>query len=248
MPDASPPSPFHARLARWRELHERYGPARSYPHAWRLPEMARPLGSEARLAACRAWALDLFTLGRIREARQAIAQSCTQSCAQSDAQTDLGLLSAACDILAGLPARPTGPLEPEERAWLAYLADDADTVMGLSLPQAPWPRLLDFWARSRRGERADIAAAQRAAGELRARSPILGARAEAVVAEALFRQAPRWAVIWLDLALDACERYAQHYLQPRLLRCKTEALEAAGEIREAERFAQVREALLRRLA
>ncbi len=232
-------SRFQERLERWRALHERYGPGRSYPHAWRLPDFARSLDGPARLAAWRALALDLFTLGRVREARRVMETSRTEA--------DLADLYAACGALIGIPTQTESNLTPEQGMWIAYLADDAEQVLARSPLADPWSNLLRMWAASRLEKMIAPEEAHRTAAMLRARSPTAGARAEALLAEILFLRGPRWSVPWLDLALDVCEARGQHFLKPRLLQSKAAALSAAGALGEAQRFHCLRQELLRRL-
>ncbi|MBK9325929.1 MAG: hypothetical protein IPN00_06190 [Hydrogenophilales bacterium] len=72
MPEQAPPptetSAFEQRHATWAMLHDRFGPARSYPFAWRLPELARDQGRHARLRAALALGQTLYAMGRFREA------------------------------------------------------------------------------------------------------------------------------------------------------------------------------------
>lgn len=241
--DSAPETVFQERLARWRELHLHQGPACSYPHAWRLPELARNLGADARTAAWRAHALDLCTLGRCAEALAVMDR------APPEAAAALAHLRTGCAILLGRPQVEGDRLEASERAFLAHLADDPDAALDALTALGPslWNTLLAFWARARRGQEAGLVPAHRAAAQLRATAPTLGARAEALLAEGLYHLGPRWAVPWLDHALDCCETYSQHDLRPRLTRLKSEALAAAGDLGAAMRCEKVLKDLVRRL-
>lgn len=112
--------------------------------------------------------------------------------------------------------------------------------------ESAWVELLACWLQASRGEGFAPAAAQAALAYLRGLAPATAAGAEALLAEAAFQHAPRWSLVWLDAAFDACERFGQHHCQARLLVCKSEALQANGELREAERFAELARALAER--
>lgn len=222
---------FFQRLRTWEALHRQAGAGRSYPYAWRLPELARPLGPHCLHRAENALALDLYTLGRFREALAALSPANVSPGARA-------LRRRAC-LLLGEPA--TAAETPEESACLAYLADRPESWRAGLHPAAQeadrlWGIVLESWVAARRGQASSPAKGHRVLAGLRARDPARAAQAEAVLAEALFHQGPRWAVVWLDHALAQAELFSQHHLKVRLLGLKAQSLEAAGALGEGNRF------------
>ncbi len=63
---------FERRHARWAELQRDLGPIRSFSYAWRLPELARRAGGDARFRAALALAQTLVAMGRHGEALAAL--------------------------------------------------------------------------------------------------------------------------------------------------------------------------------
>ncbi|KAF0103227.1 MAG: hypothetical protein FD187_459 [bacterium] len=254
MPRQPQPSPFAARHARWTELHARFGPARAYPYAWRLPELARGEGRLASVRAALALSLTLYGLGRFPEALRNLSPDLFLE--EDDAE-----LAAAVDDLRrrclwwmgediapppdvsppGCPPAPAAllrrayfhflsdrPLPPEDTAWQAALA--ADDFHGA------WLTLLVYWSRLRVGQPASATDAHAALAALRRQAPAEAAHAAAVYAEAAFHLAPALSLVWLEEALEQGERFGQHHLKVRLLHLKARALEAGGALREADRF------------
>lgn len=76
--------------------------------------------------------------------------------------------------------------------------------------------------------------------------PSLAAQGEAVLAEALYWLAPRWATVWLDHALNQVELFGQHHLKARLLGLKASALDGAGALGEGARIRKQARALAER--
>lgn len=218
---------FGQRHARWREIHRLAGAGRSYPHAWRLPELARPLGGGALALAQEALALDLYCLGRFPESLAALPGA--------HAGPLTRILGARLRLLL-----MSGPLQAPlvtdvEAAYLHYLLGEAvpgDWPGGDSEEQRLWSTLLAQWSRPG----ADPATGHLALARLRRIHPSLAAQGEAMLAEAAYRRAPRWSVAWLDHALEAAERFSQHHLKARLMGLKARALAAAGELGASERF------------
>jgi hypothetical protein len=239
---------FAERFAIWQQLHRQEGTGRSYPYAWRLPELARPLGRIRLSQARHALALDLYILGRFQEALTALSEA-----GEGETEQDQILrhrLVRLLDQPAGEVALEGG-LPVAEVAYLAYLQDrPLDWPAGTpALPgeaDQRWWDVLRTWSLARLGEAPSLAASHRALARLRRLYPVLGAQAEAVHAETVFLLGPRWAVVWLDLALDQVERYSQHHLKARLLGLKARALEAAGELGEGGRFRKQARALAER--
>lgn len=236
---------FARRLAAWRAAHGRFGPARSYPFAWRLPDLARPAGRAAVIQARYALALTLHDLGRFDAALAGLPEP--------GADAAITLLHARCLCLqgqgaAGLALARTLPPSGASLAGLAYLhylVDDAARALDacVAYRQAAatpldghWATLLACWARARLGLAVDEGAAQRAWSGLAGLAPALAAHGAALHAEARYRQGPRWALVWLDDALEQGERFGQHHLKARLLGLKAHALAAAGQLGEARRF------------
>ncbi|MEW6676925.1 MAG: hypothetical protein AB1421_03305 [Pseudomonadota bacterium] len=229
------PSDFPARLARWQVLHRQAGPGRSYPHAWRLPELARTWGPEAVLTAQEALALDLYTLGRFQDCLAALPSHTHRPLAQTLARRAAGLTGEP-------PASPPAPdTTPLEAGYQSYLFD-TPAPAPLALPAEDGQsdgllaRLLETWRQARLGQMPPLAPGHRVLARLRQLNPTLGVEAEALLAECQFLIAPRWSVVWLDHALDQVERFSQHHLKVRLQGLKARALAAAGELGESERF------------
>lgn len=238
---------FAQRLAAWEALHRQQGPGRSYPYAWRLPELARPLGQQPLAQARFALALELYTLGRFREALAALPQA--------DDTTAAAKLRRRLYLLVGIPETKAeeeeGEIVTAELAYLSYLQDrtvpspDSDW----DAPDKPgtlWLTVLKGWSLARRGQASGLMASHRAVAGLRSLAPALCAQAEAIHAEAVFWLGPRWAPVWLDHALDQAELYSQHHIRTRLLALKARALDAAGELGEGARFRKLALALAQR--
>jgi hypothetical protein len=230
--------------------HRLHGPGRSYPYAWRLPDLARPLGRAAVDRACHALALDLYTLGRFQEALAALPQP---HAAEAEC---LGQRLAL--LLEHRP--PVGEtrhrtLDVEEACYLGYLENrpldwPAQQAVGTTAPEQAWRALLLAWHRARSDRAVDretlLASSHQALATLRAGHPALAAQGEAVLAETHYWLGPRWATVWLDQALDQADLYGQHHLKARLMGLKARALEAAGELGEGARFRKQARALAER--
>jgi len=233
---------FAQRYQTWDTLHRQAGAGRSYPYAWRLPELARPLGQASLHRAENALSLDLYTLGRFREARAALSPANISLRARA--------LRRRVGLLLDEPATAGAEEDAMESAYLAYLenrpeawtaawpADTTDT-------DRLWGVVLGIWAVTR-GHTVSLAPSHRALNGLRALEPALAAQAEAVHAETVFRLGPRWAVVWTDHALAQVDLFSQHHLKARLLGLKAQALEAAGELGEGARFRKLARALAER--
>jgi len=233
---------FTQRLLAWETRHRLEGAGRSYPYAWRLPELARPLGRACLHRAENALALDLYTLGRFPEALAAL------SAMNSSPQAQI-LRHRARTLMDASAAVPKAEDDPMESRYLAYLEDQAQptaALAGCSEPDGLWCGLLEVWGRARQGQALCLTPSHRALAGLRRLNPALAAQAEAVFAETVFHLGPRWAAVWLDHALDQVDRFSQHHLKARLLGLKAKALEAAGELGEGARFRKQARALAER--
>ena len=230
-PDAT--TIFAERYARWEALHHREGPAASYPYAWRLPELARPLGQATWQTAQTALAQDLAALGRFTEARAALCPGCDPA------------LATRLYWLTGGETAPAAFFDPDEAADFAYLTDTPHPFPA-SLPDTPWNAVLAYWHACRCGQTPAEAAAHHALATLRRLQPPAAAEAEAIFAEARYCIAPGWSVVWLDHALVLIDAYGQHHLKARLLGVKALALRAAGELGESARFLKLARQLAER--
>ena len=237
-------SAFEQRYAQWAERHVRLGAARSYPYAWRLPDLARQADAPARSRAALALAQTLYAMGRFGEALAALADAGPAPAAlelqarclwlQGDddgARARLGRI-AYPDSLDGLRARagfaqlegdPTGAAAP----ILAYGAAAAGQG-----EHGAWATLLSHWL----DPEADPARPHRALAWLRAHRPAASAEGEAMFALARLRAEPAAALVWLDHALAQGEHYGQHHLKARLMLGKVRALEAGGNLGVAAKF------------
>ena len=233
---------FAERYATWQQLHRRHGPGRSYPYAWRLPELARPLGQPYANQALHALALDLYCLGRFPEALEALsAQSGADSADESVRLRQYILcLTGHETVLDSGSNLYLKYLCAENLCDAGYLTNQNCNYPALtSLPPeaAPhWQALLNAWAQTRQAQSSDLEPLHRALAALRKSTPSLSAQAEALFAEIQFLQNPRWSVDWLDHALDQVESFSQHHLKARLLFLKAQALAASGELKESIRF------------
>lgn len=236
---------FEARYRRWQALHRQAGSGRSCPHAWRLPELARHLGADARQRAAEALALDLFTLARWHACLEVLPQAGDGALAHVLMQRVQGLLHAPAPVAVVAPSL--------ECALLDYLlnrvpaAHVGATLAGAAPDDAPLAELLGQWRRMRQGAGADIGAAHRVVAAWRGQAPAPAVLGEAVLAEIIYLLAPRWAGVWLEHALDQVERYSQHYLKLRLLVRVAQARAAAGELAESARRERQTQALAQRL-
>ncbi len=249
---AARPSPetgsceFERRYALWADLDARFGSARSYPYAWRLPELARQADATARRQAALALARTLYAMGRFADALAALPDA--------DGQTDPAVLETRAHCLwllgeddaaradAARIAYPDRRDTLRARATFAYLADDgADATppvwaycaaAGRQGRHAAWAALLACWLQPGH----DPARPHAALAWLRQHQPARAAEGEALFAEARLRQAPADALVWLEHALDQVEKYGQHHLKARLLFQKAAALEAAGQLGVAAKF------------
>lgn len=264
-------SPFELRHALWADLHARFGPARSYPYAWRLPELARDQGVQARFRAALALAETLYEMGRFSDALENVP----------DGETGLatGLVAESLDLRARclwLRDETSAALNLAESAWrvhpdalaglgirarFLFLADAPESALPLcrayreeaeatgSVVDLAWSALLNHWARCRIGEASDPASAHATLARLRVLVPAASARGEALFAEAEFHQSKAASLVWLDHALDQVESFAQHHLKARLLALKAQALDASGLLGEAARFKKLaRETAIRQSA
>lgn len=201
------------------------------------------MGQNALALAGQAHALDLYCLGRFREALAAARP------AQADT------LATRCLLMLGeisLAQALAASSSPHERVLLAYLGDDPPvcakacdeaSIVQADVIQTDQCTVLRAWAEP---DPSHLGAAQRVIARQRQHAPALAAASEAAFAEAQWHRAPRWSVVWLDYALDQCERYSQHTLKARLLMRKSLALDAAGELGEAARFLKLAQALQQR--
>lgn len=250
--------PFERRYATWADLHARFGPARSYSYAWRLPELARDQGALARFRAALALAATLYEMGRFGEALDnlpdgenvqvgaAVAESldlrarCLWLRDETDTARSLAESAwrAHPDRLAGLGMRAHFLFladAPESALPLCRAYRDEAEAAGSAIGLA-WSDLLNHWAQCRLGVVSDPAPAHAALALLRAAAPAASARGEALHAEAEFHQSSAASLVWLDHALDQAESFGQHHLKARLLALKARALDASGLLGEAARF------------
>lgn len=250
MPDPSPGT-FAARHAAWAELHARFGPARSFPYAWRLPELARREGALAEARAALALGRTLYAMGRFPEVPDRLPKAAALALADPVLLAALEDLQRRCAWLRGeeLPdpvlASPMAPEQRRHRAYFLYLRDEPATLAALaqdlaansaSEAEQAWAAILAHWARARLGQAAVPADAHAALATLRRQAPAEAAHAACIIAEAAFHLGPVWSLVWLDDALAQAERFGQHHLKARLLHFKAHALEAAGRLGEAGRF------------
>ncbi len=241
---ATPPAAaqlFAERFAAWEDLHRQAGAGRSYPYAWRLPELARPLGRAPLERARHALALDLYALGRFEEARAALPET-----------ADF-LRRRLCVLMDQPPpdGGEGGGMPTAEERYLAYLRDTprhgpATESSDMEEVERLWATVLRTWSLARGGLGVSLQDSHRALARLRGLHPSLAAQAEAVFAETVYCLGPRWAPVWLDHALDQVDRFSQHHLKARLLGLKARALEAAGELGEGTRFRKQARALVER--
>lgn len=269
-PRTSEPGRFEARHAIWAMLHACFGPARSYPYAWRLPELARGEDAQARRRAGFALALTLYSLGRFDEARSSLPT--LDGFEDDDPELVSGILDlrARCLWLGGegeaarvlaatvWDGRARALTRLRARAYFHYLADDPRSAVSAGMDyhdaaraagspaDQSWAALLVHWARARSGLSIDPAAAHTALAALSDIAPSDAAHGAALHAEAMFRQDPVWSLVWLDEALDQGERYGQHHLKSRLLHLKARSLESAGMLGEAGRFMELARDIARR--
>jgi hypothetical protein len=274
--DAEPPSErlstrFKERYARWHQLHLLEGPGRAYPYAWRLPEMARPLGQPFVNQAHHALALDLYCLGRFPEALAALP-------AEDEGEVSIEMTQLRRYIHCLSQADPVdSPIElPLDDLYLNYLHIPVPSVSPHLATQAchaplltqspssaaqPWQGLLQAWLAVQQAQNLHEVVSAKChpkwhttwhaklhsyLASLRAISPCLGAQAEAIFAEIQYCIAPRWSVVWVDHALDKVESFSQHHLKARLLFLKAQALAASGELAESLRFQRLAITLAKR--
>ncbi len=253
-------NPFEQRFAIWADLRARFGSARSYPYAWRLPELARDQGAGARFRAALALAETLYEMGRFGAARDslpdadggpadaaaAVAASLDlrARCAWQRGETDTALALAEAarrshpDRLAALGIHTRFLfLADAPEAALPCCRDYRDAARDAgSAVDLAWSALLIHWAECRLGEASAPAPPHAALALLRATSPTAAAQGEAVHAEAVFHQSRAASLVWLEHALAQGESYGQHHLKARLLALKADALDACGLLSEAARF------------
>lgn len=245
---------FERRLEAWQATLTRFGPARAYPYAWRLPDLARPAGQSAVVRARYALGLTLHDLGRFGEALACLDWPGT------DTPPASAILQARCLCLLG---RREEALALAHAAWqqesaslanlaaqayLPFLVDDAARALPACIAygsaarnagariDAYWSEVLAYWAHARLSLALDEAGVHLALAGLRTLAPAQAAHGEAIQAEALFHQGPHWAAVLLDNALVQCERYGQHHIKARLLSLKARSLAATGQLGEAARF------------
>jgi hypothetical protein len=134
----------------------------------------------------------------------------------------------------------------QSRAAFRFLTDDPASSQLAEYLQAAeaaggehaaWAGLLADWAGPE--DKAGLLRAHAALAWLRIHAPAKGAEGEAIHAEARFRRRPAQALVWLDHALEQCEKFGQHHLKARLLHRKSLALEASGQLGEAGRFLEL---------
>lgn len=244
-------------------LHTRFGPIRSFPYSWRLPELARDEGRHAGLRARLALGSTLYAMGRFGETLANLPEPETAPEAnEAGLIADILDLRARClwlqdDASAALPlaeaARSMEPRVPrrlQARVSFLYLADDPEAALAVgadyraaadavdSKSDQAWAALFLHWAHARlgRNDADDPALAHAALALLRSIVPADAAQGEALYAEAVFHQSPAWSLAWLDEALVLGERFGQHHLKARLLALKVRALDANGLLGESSRF------------
>mgnify|MGYP001308230663 CR=1 FL=1 len=239
---------FERRYQRWADLHHRFGSARSYPYAWRLPDVARHADASARARAALALAETLYAMGRFGDALAALPPASHAAAAVHELRARClwltGALSAAREAIrrAGYP----DPLDTlRALADFAQLSGDGEAdgpILAYRQASAAsggvheaWSALLLDWL----DPGGDMADAHLALAWLRRFQPAFSAVGEAIHAEARFRASPAHALVWLDHALEQVERYGQHGLKSRLLQRKAMALEAAGQLGLAARCAKL---------
>lgn len=243
---------FERRHARWAELQRDFGPIRSFSYAWRLPDLARHAGGDARFRAALALAQTLVAMGRHGEALAALPNPTDKpppalavsllycracALAATDVESARAFFSAALphwpDRLAALAAAAHFAFvsdTPDPEAGDAYLAAARGAADAEHLARAS---LLAEWSRP---DSVAPAAIHGGMSWLRRHHPADAAEAEAIHAEARFRVAPADALVWLDQALILGEKSGRHQFKARLLKRKAQALEAAGQLAEARRF------------
>lgn len=265
IPRAREAGEFEHRFTIWAELQRNFGSARSYPYAWRLPELARREGADARARADLALAQTLFAMGRFGDVLAALPDAGRPVASHLAAQALH--LRACCHALRD---ETEAALECH-RAALAAFADPleaararVDFLFWADRPEAApaaageyqaragaaarpehvaWARLFADWAEA---GRAAPARTHAALAWLRTRGAAEAALAESCHAEARFHEAPATALAWLDVALEQADRYGWHHIKTRLLWHKALALEAAGQLGEAGRFGQLARETARR--
>ena len=250
--DAPDSTEFERRHARWAELQRDFGPIRSFSYAWRLPDLARRAGGDARFRAALALAQTLVAMGRHGEALAALpsatetpppalAASLVYCRACALAATDVQ--SARACFSAALPHWPERLVALAATAHFAFVCDTPDPDAGDAYLAAAreagdeehlaHAHLLAEWSRP---DSVEPAAIHKGIAWLRLHHPADAAEAEALHAEARFRAAPADALVWLDQALALGEKYGRHQFKARLLKRKAQALEAAGQLADARRF------------
>ncbi len=255
---------FERRHARWAELQRDFGPIRSFPYAWRLPDLARRAGGGARFRAALALAETLIAMGRHGEALAALPGDDEPHPAGLAAP--LRFCRACCLAWSDVEEEAHACLEAAVRSWtrpidglaararFAFLANSPDPQAGLAylqaaldLQEAPHlahARLLADWAQPGTVAPGEL---HQSLAWLRRHAPAKAAEAETCYAEARLRQTPAEALVWLDLALEQVERFGVHGLKPRLLYRKSQSLEAGGQLRDASRFLELAHTTARRL-
>ncbi len=251
-------SEFERRHAIWAELHARFGSARAYPYAWRLPELARDEGPSARFRAALALAQTLYAMGRFGEAQAALPkdEAHADACLSAEALQ----LHACCHALQDETDEALALAEMAQTTWpnrlealhaqiqFLFLIDvrEAGYAVGQKYLQAArlgdteehgaWAVLMAQWSQSTPPGRVDPVKAHTALSWLRAHAPVKAAIGEAIHAETCFRHTPAEALVWLEHALDLADKFGQHHLKARLLHLKSRSLDAAGRLAEAGRF------------
>lgn len=243
----SPEQRFVERYATWMHLHRLHGPGRSYSYAWRLPELARPLGRVPLQRAQHALALDLYALGRFAEALAALPETADDGCVSEILRHRLNLILGH-EELELASARKIPKAETHYCAYLLSrpLDEPGSEAMPQDETESLWSSMLHTWSLALRGHAVSLAASHQALARLRMLHPTLAAQAEALFAETVYWLGPRWAPVWLDHALDLVDRFSQHHLKARLMGLKARALEAAGELGEGARFRKQARALAER--
>lgn len=253
-----PEQTFETRHAAWQARSIQLGPTAAFPFAWRLPELARGLARPHRLRAGLALACTLYGQGRFADCLIALAELPTTPGDAPRQAAHLEHLGACCRwIMAQADNLPLSA-DPDLRLDSLYLGDAAATLLDEAprqrqaallaghAPEAAWADLLLDWARARTGLPGDARASHSALSLLGATHPSRAALGAGIHAHAAYLREGPWALPWLDQALLLADRLGQHLDQARLLHLKARALEADGQLADAERFLKLARETARR--